>query len=195
MIKKDHKALSRYFMEHMNYPVEYKLKKAVVLGSIEPDYNPVTYLRGSIKKQRFRGHNYENTRECITKLVRKIQYKNMSERKKCYLLGKLLHYIADAFTFPHNSGFSGSLLDHCAYEKKLHEYMKTIINQNSFEWNQSGLEENMLKQLDDLHLEYRNESYGFITDCRYIFSAVAMAFGYLTEMKNQNIVFEEEIVF
>lgn len=110
MIKKDHKDLSRYLMEHMDYPIEYRLKKVVVLGSVEPDYNPATYLRGSIKRQRFRGHNYENTRECIFKLVQKIQNKKMSERKKCYLLGKVLHYIADAFTFPHNSEFSGSIV-------------------------------------------------------------------------------------
>ena len=38
-----------------------------------------------------------------------------------YLLGKLIHYIADAFTFPHNNVFKGNLVQHCKYENKLHQ--------------------------------------------------------------------------
>lgn len=40
---------------------------------------------------------------------------------KNYLLGKLIHYIADAFTFPHNNVFKRNLVQHCKYENKLHQ--------------------------------------------------------------------------
>jgi hypothetical protein len=36
-------------------------------------------------------------------------------------LGILTHYIADAFTFPHNEQFEGDLREHIKYEQILHE--------------------------------------------------------------------------
>ena len=112
----DHEELSRYLMEKFDYPVKKRLKYAFILGSIEPDYNPVTYLRGSVKVEKFRGHNFENAHVCIEKLIDKIETKSMTEVKRCYLLGKLIHYIADAFTFPHNNTFKVGLIENCLYE-------------------------------------------------------------------------------
>ncbi|HWS42189.1 MAG TPA: zinc dependent phospholipase C family protein [Pseudoflavonifractor sp.] len=37
-----------------------------------------------------------------------------------FRLGKLMHYIADAFTCPHNESFTGTLWSHRIYEAHLH---------------------------------------------------------------------------
>ena len=39
-------------------------------------------------------------------------------RTSCYRLGVLLHYAADAFTWPHNEHFGGSLREHMRYERR-----------------------------------------------------------------------------
>ena len=87
-----------------------------------PCYNPFTYLHGSLKTEKFRGHNFDNARKCFVCLIHKIETEEMTEIKRCYLLGKLIHYVADAFTFPHNNVFKGNLVQHCKYENKLHTF-------------------------------------------------------------------------
>lgn len=111
MKTKNHEELSCYLMEQVDYPVKNKLKRALILGSIEPDYNLITYLRGSIKVEKLRGHNFDNAHHCIETLIDKIETGIMSEVKRWYLLGKLIHYVADAFTFPHNKVFKGNLAE------------------------------------------------------------------------------------
>ena len=53
----------------------------MILGSVEPDYNPFTYLHGSLKTEKFRGHNFDNARKCIVCLIHKIETEDMSELK------------------------------------------------------------------------------------------------------------------
>ncbi|GLB28494.1 hypothetical protein LAD12857_04170 [Lacrimispora amygdalina] len=181
MKTKDHEELSRYLMEQFEYPIKKNLIHALILGSIEPDYNPITYLRGSMKLQKLRGHNFENAHTCIEKLIRKLDTQSMSEVKRCYLLGKLIHYVADAFTFPHNKAFNGSLSEHCAYEKELHFYMKTMLNRDSFCWGQAFPEENLMEQIDLIHGRYLEEQQTYVADCYYILNAVTLVFGYFSE--------------
>lgn len=63
---------------------------ALLLDCVEPDYNPFTYLHGSLKTEKFRGHNFDNARKCIVCLIHKIETEDMSELKRCYLLSKLI---------------------------------------------------------------------------------------------------------
>lgn len=86
MKTKDHRILSYYLMAQFDYPVKKSLKHALILGSVEPDYNPFTYLHGSLKTEKFRGHNFDNARKCIVSLIHKIETEEMSELKRCYLL-------------------------------------------------------------------------------------------------------------
>ena len=46
-------------------------------------------------------------------------------------LGQIFHYIADYFTFPHNSNYSGSLKDHCIYEKYLKFRLRSYIRERA----------------------------------------------------------------
>ena len=51
-----------------------------------------------------------------------------------YTLGKLTHYLADAFTYPHNDHFSDSLMDHHRYESDLRLYLEGTWPSSSFAW-------------------------------------------------------------
>ena len=99
-----------------------KLEKASFLyGCMEPDFNPGTYLKGSVHVQKLRGHNFQNMLPCIEKLFEKIEHHKPFGILYFYRLGKLTHYLIDAFTYPHNSIFCGSIKDHILYEAKLQE--------------------------------------------------------------------------
>lgn len=100
------------------------------LGSIEPDYNPVTYLRGFKTVERFRGHNYRNVCGTIQHLTFNLLYTGESDIKTFYYLGKLCHYTTDAFTYPHNVTFTGTIREHMRYEKRLKWYFIRLLLQN-----------------------------------------------------------------
>ena len=45
----------------------------------------------------------------------------------CFRLGVLLHYTADAFTWPHNKQFAGNLKQHMRYERLLHRELQVRL--------------------------------------------------------------------
>lgn len=182
MMTKDHEAVGEFLLSQMDYPVSKKIKTAFLLGNVEPDFNPITYLRGSIRNQAFRGHNYDNVHDCISMLISRIEKEKMSDVRRFYLLGKLTHYIADSFTFPHNRQFTGSISDHCKYESELHTYMHEMLNYDQIICSQIDPEKNLMEQIEVLHDKYITDQKGFVTDCSYILSAVTLVFGYFTEM-------------
>ena len=57
-----HRSLGNYLAEHYLENATALQVRAFRLGCIEPDRNPVTYLKGSLRWQWLRGHNYKNAR-------------------------------------------------------------------------------------------------------------------------------------
>lgn len=181
MIWKDHVAVGDYLLAKMDTEMSEHEKQAFLFGCIEPDFNPLTYLRGSIRNQTFRGHNYENAHAYIRLLIYRLEQEEIGGMHRYYLLGKLLHYVADAFTFPHNQAFPGTLREHCQYEKILHEYMLDTLErkwQKHAACEQSG---KLMKQIEQMHEAYEIEDAGYETDCTYILRAVALVWLYFTE--------------
>ncbi len=88
-------------------------------GSVEPDINVSTYLKGTFSGRKFSGHMYPNIIPRMEKLQRKLVEAERYGILYHYRLGKLIHYISDAFTFPHNVTFPGSLGEHMLYEDDL----------------------------------------------------------------------------
>lgn len=95
-------------------------RKAFCLGSILPDLRP-SFLT---KKHEFFG-TIEETSEKLFQLVQ--QGSEICERVFWRRLGEVLHYVADYFTFPHNSTFTGNLYEHGQYEKELKNQLKYSI--------------------------------------------------------------------
>lgn len=125
MRKKSHVLLARYLADQI--PAAESLqnhRKAFCLGSILPDLRP-SFLT---KKHEFSG-TIEETSEKLFQLVR--EGDEICERVFWRRLGEVLHYIADYFTFPHNSTFTGNLYEHGQYEKQLKNQLRYRIRSGS----------------------------------------------------------------
>lgn len=135
-----------------------------ILGSVLPDYNPFSYLK-SFKTKPFFGHNWDNRRKYILSETEKLKQGRLNP----FELGKLVHYICDAFTHTHNKEFTGSLLQHSAYEKQLHNYFdqqtenNKALLQNTYDIN---------ADFSDLHRQYLEKTPNKDNDFNFIQAAV-----------------------
>ena len=111
-------------------------KGALVWGCVEPDVNLFSYLKG-FRIKPFYGHNRENTTRYISKTVLKSENGQIG----CFGLGRLVHYVCDAFTLPHNQLFICNMKEHNQYEKRLHYILTDMYS-------------------DDRPIKYRNISSG-----------------------------------
>lgn len=155
-------------------------KKAFIIGSIEPDKNLLTYLHGFLGGRKLHGHDYENILPMMKRLYDMLSEKKVFGLKDYYRLGKLLHYTADAFTYPHNSIFTGSLAAHVICERKLHEKFCAAVSEvRSTE--QIRLSAEKFEDMQDLHFEYMQSAGGYEWDCRYILQASSMVMAQFAE--------------
>ncbi len=92
---------------------------AFLFGSIEPDINLLSYFKGANHGTGLHGHNYTQALLRIDRLSQQLHTKTHWGIQEYYRLGKLTHYAADAFTFPHNRRFHGSMRAHIRYEADL----------------------------------------------------------------------------
>lgn len=130
---KDHRQLAQWLTdkEKRKAPVSRCERAAFILGNMEPDMNVFTYFRGFFTHTRMRGHNYENTLGKIEKLLLKVEKRRRAMKRPgriglgyYFMTGVLTHYIADAFTRPHNEAYEGGLRGHVVYEMQLHQMWK-----------------------------------------------------------------------
>ena len=61
MQKRSHKLLAATLLENTQGFQARRFELAFLFGSFQPDCNPLTYLKGSLREQRFRGHNFRNS--------------------------------------------------------------------------------------------------------------------------------------
>jgi len=120
MQTRDHLALGYFLLDLAGSERLLKHSRAFLLGCVEPDYNPATYLRGMRTGQKFRGHHAENSFAHVSKCMAELQREGLRTSWDYFTLGTVLHYAADAFTWPHNTFWESSLAGHVAYERKLH---------------------------------------------------------------------------
>ena len=135
MTSKSHYHFGLYLLSDELYHTESMEQMAFLYGCVEPDINPVTYLKGSLHGQKLRGHNFPNMLPCIHRLFKKLQGTEASGFLYFYRLGKLTHYLTDAFTYPHNSVFGGTLKEHIMYEVEMEPLFLSSLSlrQISFE--------------------------------------------------------------
>lgn len=122
MRKKSHISLAKYIVNSISEQDMMAHKKAFYLGSILPDCKP------SFLTER---HEIEGTFPKVQEQMRVLvdKHKNFQINTRVFYrrLGEIIHYIADYFTFPHNTHYTGSLKDHCMYEKELKKSLKEYI--------------------------------------------------------------------
>jgi len=127
---KSHHCLGRYLANHYMNTVPKRFVTAFLIGCTEPDRNPATYLKGSIRCQWLRGHNYHNARRFMRRISVRLETKETWNLWDYYTLGKLIHYTADAFTSAHNDRFPKELADHREYENQLQEHFLRFMAQD-----------------------------------------------------------------
>lgn len=116
--------LARRCMDGVPKPCIYAFR----FGCIEPDMNPTTYLKGSCRLQKLRGHNFNNSEKYMKRISDRLEKRGVNNVFAFYRLGRLVHYITDGFTFAHNENFPGNLREHSAYEHGLHEIFPDYLH-------------------------------------------------------------------
>ena len=85
-----------------------------------------------------------------------------------YRLGTLMHYLADAFTYPHTDAFCGDLQAHRAYERELHETFSSYLRQNRAVADETPLKRSLTAQLLNRRNAYENNEVSCEGDCKQI---------------------------
>lgn len=122
MRKKTHVLLAGFLAKELNYNELMIHKKAFCLGSVLPDLNP---------KMVAVPHTYDVTwsaiRRCFGELLSGTGKGECKGRVLWRRLGIVFHYLADYFTFPHNTCFTGTLREHCHYEAEMKYRMRLLV--------------------------------------------------------------------
>ena len=98
MQKRSHKLLASALLRSHEGFCARRYELAFLFGSFQPDCNPFTYLKGSRRAKRLGGHNFSNSQLYIYDHIRRLQQRDRWTVWQYYTLGKLTHYLADAFT-------------------------------------------------------------------------------------------------
>lgn len=168
MRKKSHISLANYLIENMKFEELKDHRKSFYLGSILPDCIP-SFLT--------RKHNIDETFEILKKEILKVTDNyDMNRGFTTYYsrhLGVITHYIADYFTLPHNDIFTGSLKEHCSYEKQLKFAFKEYVlsEEAALKREKSAVfhtVDEILNFIREMHKEYLKAIQAIKVDCMYI---------------------------
>ena len=171
MQKRSHRLLASTLLKGANGFPARRYELAFLFGSFQPDCNPLTYLKGSLREQRLRGHNFRNSEWYINDRIRRLQRRVRWSIWQYYTLGKLTHYLADAYTYPHNDNYPSSLMDHRRYENALREYLAAYLNSYGPYPMENRPREELVDVLRRLHSQYMEASADMCRDARFILEA------------------------
>lgn len=151
---------------------------AFLFGNLMPDINPCSYLSLS-EQNKFKGHNYS---------FRKQFFEGFFRREVCdsvrwwYRTGNLVHYLADAFTRPHNGEFPYTFIEHVKYEHHLHEIFRKQAA-NYIQKTKEPFERNadIYSWIEKMHLDYLKTSADIQDDCLYILNVTNTIYEKLKE--------------
>ncbi len=166
---KSHLCLGNYLIQHYMNDIPERHKKAFLMGCIEPDRNPVTYLKGSLRHQWLRGHNYLNARRFMRHISWRLEKKEKWNLFDYYTLGKLIHYTTDAFTYAHNDMFSTDLNDHREYEISLQEHFLDYMAQDPSV--DPKIARTIMEAISSYHRQYQALPRDIHTDTRFALTA------------------------
>lgn len=164
-----HRRLGRYLARHYMAHIPNRYVTAFLIGCIEPDRNPATYLKGSLRCQWLRGHNYRNARRYMRRISGYLEKKQRLNLYDYYTLGKLIHYTADAFTYAHNADFPAQLHDHMQYEAKLQDHFLAFLADDPKV--DIRMARDIMSAISRFHREYEQREYTIYNDCRFALTA------------------------
>ena len=172
MQKRSHRLLASALLRSQQGFHAKRFELAFLFGSFQPDCNPLTYLKGSWRGQKLRGHNFSNSQLYIYTRIHRLQRRTHWTMWQYYTLGKLTHYLADAFTFPHNEHYPDTLLEHHQYETDLRAYLESYLEQRTLRRKQ--FREDVASAIAQLHMYYQQAAADQRMDVQYILEATSL---------------------
>lgn len=182
MQKRSHKLLAKTLMDSYDGFQKKRFEMAFVFGSFQPDCNPLSYLKGSIRAKTLMGHNFSNSQRYIASRITKLERREHWTVWQYYTLGKLTHYLADAFTFPHNDTYTESLVAHRQYEDALRQQFAEYLEAR--ELYRSKVLTDLNEFIQRLHEQYEETVSDWQRDARYILEANWMLLSTLLPMES-----------
>lgn len=179
METKDHLMLAKRIGDSSKWDLKYTHKLAFIWGNIWPDINLLTYpVLGNSRYLHVKGHNYEYASKRVDKMIEELGETKHIGIHQYYLMGVILHYVADCFTFPHNKEFSGTMKAHICYEHELHKVLSSQTESHNGRTNSVNKGFDITKNLYALHEDYINFGIGCRVDQKYINTAAELTVGY-----------------
>ena len=170
MISKDHRLLGEFLARHIIKNKSLLATRLFITGCVFPDHNPLTYIRGMFMGHPLKTHFLFLSYPEIMRLCDKLENRKRLYIWDYYTLGALLHYTADAFTFPHNEHFTGNMLEHARYEHgQLHQTFEQYLT-GEFRigmYNQNNTQ-SMESYFSDMHKSYTETEPTALCDTKYI---------------------------
>lgn len=160
-----HKSLGKFLTENYLQVASKRHSFAFMLGCTQPDMNPTTYLKGSLRCKWLRGHNYGNASRFMSRLSRRLERRKKLRLWDYYSLGKLVHYTVDAFTSAHNDHFPAQLQAHREYENRLQSYFLNYLKQSSLPTLPAT--GSVIDTIRDYHDKYTQKPANIHRDSRY----------------------------
>ncbi len=176
MISKDHRLLGEFLAQQMLKNISPLATHLFVTGCVFPDHNPLTYLRGLYMGYPLKTHFLFLSYPEIQRLCNKLENRRKLYLWDYYTLGALLHYVADAFTFPHNEHYTGNMLEHAQYEHgQLHRTFEQYLTREfHIEMCTTGNVRSIGSYFSELHESYMETEPTALCDARYICQACTM---------------------
>ncbi|MCI8803783.1 MAG: zinc dependent phospholipase C family protein [Oscillibacter sp.] len=172
MQKRSHTLLAQTLLRTESGFGARRFEWAFLFGSFQPDVNPFSYLKGSIHYHKLKGHNYVNSRQYINAQIRKLQRRDRWTVWQYYTLGKLTHYLADAYTYPHNENYPDSMLNHHNYETNLRAFLRGYLAHQYVRRQQARRD--LIAALEELHEQYMSTRASMYRDASYILKATSL---------------------
>lgn len=164
-----HLALGQYLARHYMKDIPKSCVAAFSIGCIEPDRNPATYLKGSLRHQWLRGHNYRNARRFMKRISCRLERRRKLSLYDYYTLGKLIHYTADAFTCAHNHHFPTCLSRHREYEIRLQDHFLAFLAEDpQVDISMAG---DIMSAISAFHREYEQKDDSIHNDSCFALTA------------------------
>ena len=171
MRKKSHVSLANHLIERFESDAFIKHTKSFKFGNLAPDLVPTFFTKR---------HEINSTFDIVEKKINRIietyDYNKGLTRLHTKDLGVIIHFIADYFTFPHNETYTGTLKEHCTYEKELKYALKLYVNHidmkdNSDDTHQSTSD--ICEYIRNCHTKYKCQLQNLQNDCKHIVEVCA----------------------
>lgn len=179
MRRASHMAMGRFLLREYLPGISGRNARLFLLGCVQPDQNPTTYLKGSVRSQWMQGHNYGNASRFINRLANRLERKDHFSGWDYYSLGKLVHYILDAFTYPHNVHYDAGLSGHHGYEVLLQDFFLEQLPQLSAPY--ADYPDPAVGLIRRMHRDYMELPGRVETDTAFAFAACCLLTQRLTE--------------